>query len=86
MGRDLLLQTTGDSLPTGAGTPRTDSFTGDGTRALFPLSQTPLTPVIVLVNNSLVNAANYVQAGIVLNFLAGSVPAAGATITVVYTF
>lgn len=84
--RNLLMQTTGDSLQSGAGTYNADTFTGTGTRALFPLSQVPLTAVVVLVNNTLATAGTYVQAGKVLNFLAGNIPAAGAAITVIYTF
>ena len=83
--RNWLLQTSGDALNSGAGTSITDSFTGTGTQALFTLSQLPVSPPVVLVNNVLA-VATYVTAGKVVNFTAGHIPPSGATVTVIYTY
>lgn len=84
--RNWMLQTSGDALASGSGTPQTDTFPGTGTQALFMLSQVPVSPPVTLVNNTLAGSGTYVQSGRVLNFLTGNIPANGAVVTVIYTY
>ena len=83
--RNSLFLASDGGLPSGAGTSKTDTFTATGA-ALFTLSQVPVSTPVVLVNNTLAAAGTYVQAGKVLNFLAGHIPAAGASVMVIYTY
>jgi hypothetical protein len=80
--RDALLDS-GDALTAAPPTLQTDTFIATG-NSLFTLSAIPISTPLVLVNNVLATAGTYVQAGTVLNFLAGSIPAVGAIVTVIY--
>lgn len=76
-----------DTPSTGAGTPTQQAFTGTGAQSVFVLSNPPITPLVVVVAGQLVNpAVNYVSAGVVLSFLAGSIPAWHASVQVFYSY
>jgi hypothetical protein len=85
-----LLFEAGDSLAQGgAGTWTTETPAGaiDGTNTLFTLAHVPLTPVVVTVNNAVeILTTNYVSAGAIVNFLAGSVPQPGDVLKAYYSY